>query len=343
MSKRVLTGMRTTGALHLGHYVGALQQWINVQNSGKYECFFLLADIQALTTHAKTPHMLTQSVKDVVLDWLSVGLDPTLPNVHFVLQSQIVERHELSILFSMIAKYNEVVRNPTLKAELKKQDEATIGFMAYPVDQVADIYMINPVPMEEGDEILVPVGQDQVPHLEYARVLARRFNHDYAKDLPPVFTPCEPLVGPVGRLMGIHGNEKMGKSADNAIFLSDSAEDVRRKVMSMYTNPQKKRRDDKGSTKGHVPIDYHRAFNADTSEVNDMVRRYRAGTLGDVEIKRRLVEVLEPILQPMRERRTQYESVDMREILEEGTRVTRAACALVTERVRELMHLTPPS
>ena len=229
--KAVLTGMRTTGELHLGHYVGALSQWKEIQDSGEYECFFLLADVQALTTHADNPELLKSSVRDVVVDWLSVGLDPSLPHVNFVLQSQIAERYELSMLLGMLARYNEVMRNPTLKTELNRQNNASMGFMFYPVDQVADIQMVDP--MIDGAEILVPVGEDQVPHLEYARELARRFNNQYGTML----TPCSPLVGEVGRLIGIDGNDKMSKSLGNTINLNDSDSLIRRAVNRMPIDP----------------------------------------------------------------------------------------------------------
>ncbi len=190
-TKRVLTGMRTTGRLHLGHYIGALKQWLDAQASEDYECFFLLADVQALTTHAETPALLEESVKEVVFDWLAVGLDPNLSRVHFVMQSQVPERAELSILLTMVAKYKEVLRNPTLKRELAQQKDPSLGFINYPVDQVADILMVCPYPHEPGDKILVPVGEDQVPHLEYARDLAKRFNRMYGQK---VFLPCTALV-----------------------------------------------------------------------------------------------------------------------------------------------------
>ncbi len=338
-TKRVLTGMRTTGSLHLGHYVGALKQWREVQDSGEYECYFLLADVQALTTHADTPALLTQSVREVVLDWLAVGLDPNLKHVHFVLQSQVLERYELSVLFTMIARYREVMHNPTLKAELKSQAEATMGFMNYPVDQVADIYMVSPIPPSRDDELLVPVGRDQVPHLEYARILARRFNRTYG----PVFTPCKPLVGKVGRLVGIDGKAKMSKSLNNAIDLSDDAATVESKVRRMFTDPKRTRADIPGDTRRNPVFVYHRAFNPNKREVSDLGRRYRAGKVGDVEVKTRLARALNDFLDPIRQRREQYQSVDIREILEEGTGAAREACLPVVERVRELMHLTYPA
>lgn len=336
--KRVLTGMRTTGELHLGHYVGALEEWIRIQKEGNHECFFLLADVQALTTHAKNPSMLTKSVRDIALDWLAVGLDPNLPNIHFVLQSQIPERYELSAQFMMIAKYGEVMRNPTLKSELENQPDASMGFMAYPVDQVADIYMVSPTPPKEGDRLLIPVGEDQVPHLEYARVLARRFNKQYGH----VFVPSEPLVGKVGRLVGIDGKAKMSKSLGNSISLSDDEETVTTKVKRMYTDPKRIKADMPGETINNSVFIYLRAFDLNEGEVQELTERYQQGKVGDVEVKRILAQRLNEFLEPIRERRHQYEKTDIREILEEGTRVTREAATPVVEAVRSKMHLVYP-
>lgn len=338
MDKRVLTGMRTTGELHLGHYAGALEEWLRIQNEGSYECYFLLADIQALTTHSKTPALLTKSVRDVVLDWLSVGLDPKLPNVHFVLQSQIPERHELSILFMMIAKYGEVMRNPTLKSELESQPDASMGFMAYPVDQIADIYMVSPTPPREESKLLVPVGEDQVPHLEYARVLARRFNKQYGH----VFVPCEPLVGKVGRLVGIDGKAKMSKSLGNAISLTDDEKTVTEKVKKMFTDPKRIRKDMPGETENNPVFIYLRAFDPNVSEVQELTDSYQQGKVGDVEVKRILAARLNEFLEPIRARRAQYLKTDIREILEEGTKVTQEAATPVIEAVRSKMHLVYP-
>jgi tryptophanyl-tRNA synthetase len=331
--------MRTTGQLHLGHYVGALKQWLEVQKTGEYECFFLLADVQALTTHADRPELLTTSVRDVVLDWLAVGLDPSQPNVHFVLQSQIPERAELSVALSMIASFNEVRRNPTLKAELKEVGKnPTLGFMAYPVDQIADIYMVSPIPPGPDDQLLVPVGEDQVPHLEYARTLAHRFNKKYGK----VFVPCEALVGEVGRLVGIDGESKMSKSKGNTINLADDAETVRRQVMKMFTDPGHVRADMPGKTEDNPVFIYHRAFNPNKEEVAELTERYQNGKLGDVEAKKRLIDVLNEFLDPIRERREQFAREDLREYLVSGTEAARKACIPVTEAVREKMHMVYP-
>ena len=336
--KVVLTGMRTTGSLHLGHYVGALKQWKEIQDSGKHECYFMLADVQALTTHADNPSLLTQSVVEVAKDWLSVGLDPSLPNIHFVLQSQVPERYELSALFMMIARYSEVLRNPTLKSELERQPNASMGFMAYPVDQVADIYMVNPFPQNPGDEVLVPVGEDQVPHLEYARDLANRFNRDYG----PVFTPCKPLVGDIGRLVGTDGKAKMSKSIGNTIELKDSADVVQKKVLSMFTDPNHLRIEDPGETENNPVFVYLRAFDPNQKEVEELAAQYRHGGLGDVPVKKRLVSVLNAFLDPIRQRRAEYENADIGSILLDGSNKARESCKTVVQAVREHMRLVLP-
>jgi tryptophanyl-tRNA synthetase len=331
--------MRTTGPLHLGHYVGALKNWAEVQDQG-YECFFLLADVQAMTTHADNPALLTASVKEVVLDWLSVGLDPTRSNVHFVLQSQVPERYELSVLLSMIAPFSRVMLNPTLKAELAKQAHPTLGFVCYPVDQTADIEMVSPLPREYGDELLVPVGEDQAPHLEDARDLVRRFNDRYNGQL----MECRALIGEVGRLPGTdESGQKMSKSADNAIYLSDDAAMVVDKVRRMPIDPARKDgRHIPGNPDATPLFAYHRAFNPDKQQVADLEDRYRSATVGDAEVKRELARVLNEMLDPIRERRAQFEGIDFRSVLEPGTEVARAACRLVVEHVRERMHMTYP-
>ncbi len=336
--RRVLTGMRTTGRLHLGHYIGALLQWLAVQDEG-YECFFLLADMQALTTHADQPEMLAQSVRDVVLDWLAVGLDPTRSNVHFVQQSQVAERSHLSMLFQMIARYGEVMRNPTLKEELERQPNATVGFMTYPVDQVADIYMVSPMPWKRNNELLIPVGEDQVPHLEFAREMARRFNRMYDRH---VFTPCRTHVGPVGRLVGTDGKAKMSKSLGNVIELADPSREVERKVMGMYTDPSRIRATDPGETTNNPVFIYHRAFNPDKAMVADLTERYQKGRVGDVEVKRLLAEALNDMLEPMRERRAEFENIDLSGIVYHGTARAREICRDVVAAAQEAMHLRIP-
>jgi tryptophanyl-tRNA synthetase len=337
-TKRILTGMRTTGKLHLGHYIGALKMWKEMQDRNEYECFFLLADVQALATHADCPKVLTESVRQVVLDWLAIGLDPNRKDVNFVLQSQIPERHELSILLSMTAHYKEVVNNPTLKEELQKQKKATIGFMTYPVDQVADILMVSPWPIKDGDELIVPVGEDQAPHLEYARVLADRFNRQYGK----TFLRCRTEIGEVGRLVGLDGSVKMSKSLDNAIYLSDNEKEVIKKVMSMYTDPKRVRADIPGKIEGNPVFIYHDAFNPNKKEVEDLKIRYRAGKVGDVEVKNKLAIAINEILSPIRKRRKKAEKTDIGKILKDGTDKAQKACQTIVGQVQKRMHLQYP-
>ncbi|HPS40918.1 MAG TPA: tryptophan--tRNA ligase [Candidatus Woesebacteria bacterium] len=337
-NKVVLTGMRTTGALHLGHYIGALKLWKEIQDAEKYECYFLLADVQALTTHADNPALLTRSVVEVAKDWLAVGLDPTLPHVHFVLQSQVPERYELSALLMMIARYSEVMRNPTLKTELERQPNASMGFMTYPVDQVADIFMVSPYPLQGDNELLVPVGDDQVPHIEYANDLGERFNRDYGK----VFPPCKAMVGEVGRLVGTDGKAKMSKSLNNTIQLNDNAETVKQKVQKMFTDPNHLRVEDPGNPDNNPVFMYLRAFDPNQQEVEELAKQYRQGGLGDVVLKNRLAKVLNDFLEPVRQRRTTFENADIGEILRAGSQVARNACIPIVEAVREQMALKIP-
>jgi tryptophanyl-tRNA synthetase len=337
-NKVVLTGMRTTGALHLGHYVGALKLWKEIQDSGKYECYFLLADVQALTTHADNPALLTRSVVEVTKDWLSVGLDPTLSHVHFVLQSQVQERYELSALLMMIARYSEVMRNPTLKTELERQPNASMGFMTYPVDQVADILMVSPYPLNVDSEIVIPVGDDQVPHIEYANVLASRFNRNYGQ----VFAPCKALVGEVGRLIGTDGKAKMSKSLGNTIQLSDDAKTVEQKVQKMFTDPTHLRVEDSGDSEHNPVFIYLRAFDPHPNEIEELAKQYHQGGLGDVILKRRLAKDLNEFLEPVRQRRTSFENTNIAEILCDGSQAARNACVPVVKAVREHMALMLP-
>lgn len=339
-TKRVLTGMRTTGRLHLGHYVGALKLWKKVQDSGNYECFFLLADVQALTTHVGNPKLIEDSVRDVILDWLSVGLDPFRPDVHFVLQSAIPERFELSAYLMMLARFAEMGRNPTLKDELrgKKQGDMSVGFMAYPVDQVADITIFSPAPVRSGDQLLVPVGEDQVPHLEYSSDLAQRFNRTYGKR---VLLECTPMVGEIGRLVGTDGNEKMSKSRGNTIDLADPEGVVTKKVMAMFTDPTRKRRTDPGHPEKCPCFLYHQAFG--DPNLQERATVCRGGQIGCVECKRQLAQLLNQELEPIRQRRLWVQEQNLVEILDRGNARARQIAAQVLRAVKEAMHLDYPS
>ncbi|KXK09163.1 MAG: Tryptophan--tRNA ligase 2 [Microgenomates bacterium OLB22] len=337
----VLTGMRTTGALHLGHYVGALKQWLEIQQTGQYECYFLLADIQALTTHADNPSALRQSVKDVTLDWLAVGLDPRLKNVHFVLQSQVPERAELSILLDMIATNAEVLDNPTLKAELQDlqvRKTASSGFMRYPVDQVADIHMVDP--MEAGSTLLVPVGADQESHLELARDIARRFNRVYSPT-KAVLTPCRTLVGDIGRLVGTDGDAKMSKSKGNTIDLRDDADTVARKIKGMAAGPNRGANEPGKPDENPVFI-YLRAFDPDQIGLADLEQQYRERGVPNSALKGRLTTVLNDFLDPSRARRRELAGTDISQILVDGSDAAREACTPVITTVKEAMAVSLP-
>lgn len=326
--KRILTGIRPTGPLHLGHYAGALHNWIRLQH--EYETFFLIADYQ-VSDYAEEIERVRQSVIEVVLDWLSVGMDPEIS--HFEIESLVPENAELSVLLSWFIPLARLQRNPTLKAELTELDErrtgAPVGFFIYPVMQTANILLPR--------AHLVPVGEDQLPHIEMTRELARRFNRDFGE----VFPEPEGLVGKVPRLLGTDGQAKMSKSRDNAIYLKDDAETVTKKVMAMYTDPTRLRATDPGHVEGNPVFMYHDAFNPDTAEVEDLKERYRGGRVGDVEVKRKLVAALNAFLDPIRERRAHYAARPdyVREALAKGTEEARRSAAETMTMVRDGLGL----
>jgi len=343
---RVLTGMRPTGTLHLGHKVGALDAWVHYQSDPitPYECFFLVADVQALTTHSDRPALIQQSVLDVVYDWLSVGLTPDPSRVHFVLQSQVETRADLSVMLSMLAPWSTVSRNPTVKEELARieageNSSVSAGFMLYPVDQAGDIYMVAPRNIS-GNELVVPVGDDQLPHLELARDLARTFNDLYGVDL---FRPCEPRTTDTGRLVGIDGKDKMGKSANNAIMLTDTPEVVAQRVMSMYTDPKRIHATDPGTVEGNPLFIYYDAFAPDKEEVAEYKRLYKLGQIGDVPLKARLAVIINEMLEPIRERRAQAEKEPIGDYLRMGTARASEICREVVKEAQEAMYLGFPS
>ena len=269
--KRILTGIRPTGELHLGHYIGALQNWVKLQDD--YNCYFLIADYQALGDHFHDIELIRDSVLKVTLDWLAVGLDPEKSS--FVVQSYVPEFAELSMLLSFITPLGMLERNPTLKTELDALpvDRRSVGFYNYPMSQVADILLPR--------AHLVPVGEDQAPHIEMTREIARKFNRMFS----PVFPEPETLVGNVGRLIGTDGKSKMSKSRGNVIMLSDDENTVNKKVNSMYTDPNRIRADIPGKVEGNPLFQYHDAFNTDSAQVDEFKQRYRKGSIGDVEIK----------------------------------------------------------
>jgi tryptophanyl-tRNA synthetase len=262
--KRILTGIRPTGALHLGHYAGALANWKRLQH--EYECFFLIADYQ-VSDYAGQEEHVRQSVIEVTLDWLAVGLDPEIS--HFEIESLVPENAELTTLLSWYVPLGRLQRNPTLKAELSDLEEkrtgAPVGFFIYPVMQVANILLPR--------ANLVPTGEDQLAHIEMTREVARRFNRDFAE----VFPEPDGLLTQFPRLVGTDGFAKMSKSRGNSIELKDPADVVTRKVMGMYTDPKRLRATDPGTVEDNPVFLYHDAFNPDTAEVEDLKERYRTG------------------------------------------------------------------
>lgn len=305
---RLLTGDRPTGKLHLGHYVGTLANRVRMQDV--YECFFLVADYHVLTTKPENVADIGGNIRDVVLDNLSVGVDPERSTIF--LQSGVPQIPALQLIFSMLVPVPRLQRVPTLKEVMKDLhiQQPSAGLLNYPVLQAADILCVR------GD--VVPVGKDQASHLELTREIAHRFNELYG----PVFPEPVTVIGDVGTLPGTDGKAKMSKSVGNVIYLSDDAETVTQRIMRMYTDPKRIHPTDPGTVEGNPVFVYHDAFNANTGEVDELKDRYLAGKVGDVEVKRRLASAVNAFLEPFRERRARYaarpDMVD--EILVEGTR-----------------------
>lgn len=293
----ILTGDRPTGKLHVGHYIGSLKKRVSMQNSGKYDSYIMIADQQALTDNARDPEKIKNSLIQVALDYLAVGLDPKKSTI-FV-QSQIPALAELNLYYLNLVTVSRLERNPTVKAEIQqKHFERSIpaGFFTYPVSQAADITAFK--------ANLVPVGDDQEPMLEQTREIVRTFNSIYGEVLVEpqgVFAPKGS-----GRLPGLDGNAKMSKSLNNAIYLSDDADTLRKKVMSMYTDPNHIHVEDPGKVEGNMVFTYLDIFDKDKDKVAELKEQYRAGGLGDVKIKRYLNEVLEAELGPICARREEF-------------------------------------
>ncbi len=317
---RLLTGDRPTGKLHLGHYVGSLENRLRLQE--EYECFFLIADYHVLTTGADRTREVKGHIYELVLDYLSVGIDPARSTIY--LQSLVPEVAVLQLIFSMLTTVPRLQRVPTLKEVMRdlKLETASLGLLSYPVLQAADILMVRAE--------VVPVGKDQASHLEVTREIARRFNEQYGY----VFPDPETLTGRVGTLVGTDGQAKMSKSLDNAIYLSDDAATVTRKVSQMFTDPTRIHPTDPGHVEGNPVFIYHDAFNRDGAEVEELKERYRKGTVGDVEVKQRLARALNAFLEPMRERRARLAADPGRveDIIIEGSRVAR-------REAEETLHL----
>ncbi|WP_033934593.1 tryptophan--tRNA ligase [Limosilactobacillus mucosae] len=295
--KVVLTGDRPTGKLHIGHYVGSLKERVKMQNSGKYNMFIMIADQQALTDNARDPEKIHNSLIQVALDYLAVGLDPAKSTMY--IQSQIPALSELNMYYLNLVTVSRLERNPTVKAEIQQKNfdrSIPAGFLTYPVSQTADITAFK------GE--LVPVGDDQEPMMEQAREIVRSFNNIYGDILVKpkgVFPPKGQ-----GRIPGLDGNAKMSKSLGNAIYLSDDEKTLQKKVMSMYTDPTHIHVEDPGHIEGNVVFTYLDIFDPDKEHVQELKDQYQAGGLGDVKIKRYLFEVLNNELKPIRERREEF-------------------------------------
>ena len=328
MEKRILTGDRPTGRLHLGHYVGSLQNRVRLQH--EYDTYILIADVQALTDNFERPEMLHQNVLEVALDYLAVGLDPQ--RVKIVVQSMVPELAELTIYFMNLVTVATLERNPTVKEEIKQRNfkrGVPVGFWSYPISQAADITIFK--------AHLVPVGEDQLPMIEQAREIVRRFNGLYGR----VLIEPKAMLGEVARLPGTDGGAKMSKSLNNCIYLSDPPETLSKRVMSMFTDPTRIHPTDPGHVEGNPVFTYHDSFNPDKAEVEDLKDRYRKGTVGDVEVKQRLLAALDNFLTPIRTRRAEYESKPdrVREIILEGTRQARAVAQQTMKEVRTAMKI----
>lgn len=333
MSKKIiLTGDRPTGKLHLGHYTGSLKNRVALQNSGLYDMFVMIADQQALTDNAKNPEKIINSVMEVTMDYLAVGLDPDKTNIF--IQSQIPELAELTVYYLNLVTVARLSRNPTVKDEIKQKgfgEGIPAGFFVYPVSQVADITAFK------AD--LVPVGNDQKPMIEQTREIVRSFNNTYGELLvePEGMYP----EGIEGRMPGIDGKAKMSKSLGNAIYLSDDEETVKKKVMSMFTDPNHIRVEDPGCVENNTVFTYLDAFCTDKAYVEELKAHYRRGGLGDVKVKRYLNEVLQAELTPIRARRAELEKDKsyLYEVLKKGSENAREVAAQTLKEVREAMGI----
>jgi len=324
---RVVSGMRPTGKLHLGHLVGALSKWTELQSD--YDCMYFVADWHALTSDYSDTGQVTKNAYDNVADWIAAGIDPE--RCTLFVQSLVPEHAELYLLLQMVVPIPWLERVPTYKEQIDQmaeRDLSSIGFLGYPLLQAADVVVYRAQ--------YVPVGDDQVPHLELTREVVRRFHQFFGE----VFVEPQPLLATVPRLPGLD-NRKMSKSYGNTIDLSDDDSTVRKKVMQMYTDPKRVRADIPGTVEGNPLFIYHDAFNSDLAQVEDFKTRYRAGTVGDVEVKKSLVDAINMHLEPMRERRREILSQPgrIREILYDGSAKARRLAQETMAEVREAVKL----
>ncbi|RJO59789.1 tryptophan--tRNA ligase [Candidatus Parcubacteria bacterium] len=335
MAKKILlTGDRPTGKLHLGHYVGSLANRVKFQK--EYDCFFIIADYQVLTDHIQDTKQVPQNVEEVILDWLSIGLDPKQST--FFIQSAVPQLAELTMYFSMLVTIARLRRNPTIKSEAQNvrvdsdKDNITYGFLGYPISQAADILLFQPD--------IVPVGEDQLPHIEQTREIAEKFNSLFGK----VFKLPKAIVSENSRLPGLDGKSKMSKSLNNAIYLSDSADEVKKKVMTAFTDPTRIRATDPGHLQGNVVFTYLDAFHPDSKELDLLKERYQKGAVGDVEVKKLLIEVLNNFLEPIRIKRKEFakDKKYLHKIITAGCEKARGVGEKTMQEVRRAVHYDYP-
>lgn len=343
MSKIILTGDRPTGRLHVGHYVGSLRQRVQLQNSGAYDkVYIMIADAQALTDNAEHPEKVRKNIIEVALDYLACGLDPAKSTLF--IQSMVPQLTELTFYYMNLVTVSRLQRNPTVKNEIKMRNfEASIptGFFCYPISQAADITAFRAT--------VVPVGEDQLPMLEQCKEIVHKFNSVYGETLvdPDIMLPQNDACL---RLPGIDGKAKMSKSLGNCIYLSDEPEDIRKKVMSMYTDPDHVRVEDPGKIEGNTVFTYLDAFSTeehfakflpDYANLDELKAHYQRGGLGDVKVKKFLNNVLQDVLEPIRERRHYWEQhiPEVYEILRAGSKEAEAAAAATLHDVREAMRI----
>jgi len=325
----VLTGDRPTGKLHLGHYVGSLQNRILLQDKVK-TCFYEVADIQALTDNASNPQKVRDNVFEIAADNLAAGVDPK--KTTFFIQSQVPEIAEITVIFLNLVTLARLKRNPTVKNEMKQKnygDDVPVGFLSYPVSQAADILFCK--------SNIIPVGDDQLPQIEQTNEIVEKFNRIYGKTFPKV----EPFLSKFPRLVGIDGNAKASKSLGNAIFLDDSFSEIEKKVMQMYTDPNHIHLNDPGKIKGNVVFSYLDVFDPDKKEIEKLKKQYQKGGVGDVVMKKRLISVLDTLISPMRNRKKELEKNPeyVFEVLKEGTERAREIARQTMKEVRSKIKI----
>lgn len=329
--KRILTGDRPTGRLHIGHYFGSLKKRIELQEDSQYEPYILIADVQALTDNFNNPEKVRKNVREVAIDYLSTGIDPEKTTIY--IQSMIPEVAELTVYYSNLVTIARLQRNPTVKTEIAQKKElfgesVTYGFLGYPVNQAADITAFN------GE--LIPVGEDQLPLIEQCREIVRKFNSIYGE----VLKEPQAVISTGKRIKGLDGNEKMGKSLGNAIYLSDSEEEIYKKVMSAVTDPNRIKKDDLGNPDVCMVSYYHKLFSTE-EEIEEVCKECRAGKRGCVACKKQLARNISETLRPIREKRAYYEQhpeiID--KVLEEGTKKAQEEAKKTMTKVKEAMKL----